>query len=151
MNQRSTSNAQRPTFNEDHRLPAALRLRRWKLEVGSWTFSLFLFLVASLHAEPQPNIVFIFADDLSFNDLSCYGRKDHATPHLDALAAQGLPNIMKAKKKPLDVLTPEALGVDVTPRLKTLKVVEPPKRKGGVIVADVAALIDKLKNEAKVI
>ena len=62
-----------------------------------------------------------------------------------------LPNIMKAKKKPLDVLTPEALGVDVTPRLKTLKVVEPPKRKGGVIVADVAALIDKLKNEAKVI
>ena len=62
-----------------------------------------------------------------------------------------LPNIMKAKKKPLDVMTPEALGVDVTPRLKTLKVVEPPKRKGGVIVADVAALIDKLKNEAKVI
>ena len=62
-----------------------------------------------------------------------------------------LPNIMKAKKKPLDVMTPEALGVDITPRLKTLKVVEPPKRKGGVIVADVAALIDKLKNEAKVI
>ena len=62
-----------------------------------------------------------------------------------------LPNIMKAKKKPLDVMTPEALGVDVTPRLKTLKVVEPPKRKGGVIVADVAALVDKLKNEAKVI
>jgi electron transfer flavoprotein beta subunit len=62
-----------------------------------------------------------------------------------------LPNIMKAKKKPLDVTTPEALGVDVAPRLKTLKVVEPPKRKGGVIVADVAALVDKLKNEAKVI
>ncbi len=62
-----------------------------------------------------------------------------------------LPNIMKAKKKPLDVMTPEALGVDITPRLKTLKVVEPPKRKGGVIVADVAALVDKLKNEAKVI
>ena len=62
-----------------------------------------------------------------------------------------LPNIMKAKKKPLDVMTPEALGVDVTPRLKTLKVVEPPKRKGGVMVADVAALVDKLKNEAKVI
>jgi electron transfer flavoprotein beta subunit len=62
-----------------------------------------------------------------------------------------LPNIMKAKKKPLDVITPEALGVDVAPRLKTLKVVEPPKRKGGVIVADVAALVDKLRNEAKVI
>jgi electron transfer flavoprotein beta subunit len=62
-----------------------------------------------------------------------------------------LPNIMKAKKKPLDVMTPEALGVDVAPRLKTLKVVEPPKRKGGVMVVDVAALVDKLKNEAKVI
>ena len=62
-----------------------------------------------------------------------------------------LPNIMKAKKKPLEVMTPEALGVDVAPRLKTLKVVEPPKRKGGVMVADVAALVDKLKNEAKVI
>ena len=60
-----------------------------------------------------------------------------------------LPNIMKAKKKPLDVLTPETLGVDVTPRLTTLKVVEPPKRKGGVMVADVAALVEKLKNEAK--
>ena len=62
-----------------------------------------------------------------------------------------LPNIMKAKKKPMDVMSPEMLGVDVTPRLKTLKVVEPPKRKGGVMVADVAALVDKLKNEAKVI
>ena len=62
-----------------------------------------------------------------------------------------LPNIMKAKKKPLEVVTPDALGVDITPRLKTLKVVEPPKRKGGVMVADVAALVDKLKNEAKVI
>jgi electron transfer flavoprotein beta subunit len=62
-----------------------------------------------------------------------------------------LPNIMKAKKKQLDVFTPDALGVNVTPRLKTLKVVEPPKRKGGVMVADIAALVDKLKNEAKVI
>ncbi|MFM7295234.1 MAG: electron transfer flavoprotein subunit beta/FixA family protein [Burkholderiales bacterium] len=62
-----------------------------------------------------------------------------------------LPNIMKAKKKPLDVVTPEALGVDVAPRLTTLRVVEPPKRKGGVMVADVAALVNKLKNEAKVI
>ena len=62
-----------------------------------------------------------------------------------------LPNIMKAKKKPLDVLKPEALGVDVAPRLKTLKVVEPGKRKAGVIVKDVAELVDKLKNEAKVI
>jgi len=62
-----------------------------------------------------------------------------------------LPNIMKAKKKPLDVFTPEALGVDIAPRLMTLKVAEPPKRKAGVMVADVAALVDKLKNEAKVI
>lgn len=62
-----------------------------------------------------------------------------------------LPNIMKAKKKQMDIITPDALGVDVTPRLKTLKVVEPAKRKSGVMVADIAALIDKLKNEAKVI
>jgi len=62
-----------------------------------------------------------------------------------------LPNIMKAKKKPIDVLEPSALGIDVTPRLKTLKVVEPPKRKGGVKVASVGELVDKLKNEAKVI
>ncbi|RMX04125.1 electron transfer flavoprotein subunit beta/FixA family protein [Corticibacter populi] len=62
-----------------------------------------------------------------------------------------LPNIMKAKKKPLENLKPEDLGVDVTPRLKTLKVSEPPKRSAGVKVPDVAALVDKLKNEAKVI
>ena len=62
-----------------------------------------------------------------------------------------LPNIMKAKKKPLDTLTPEALGVDVAPRLKTLKVVEPAKRGAGVKVPDVATLVAKLKNEAKVI
>ncbi|UUZ63952.1 electron transfer flavoprotein subunit beta/FixA family protein [Polaromonas sp. P1-6] len=62
-----------------------------------------------------------------------------------------LPNIMKAKKKQLDNFKPEDLGVDVTPRLKTLKVSEPPKRSAGVKVADVAALVDKLKNEAKVI
>jgi len=62
-----------------------------------------------------------------------------------------LPNIMKAKKKPLDVLKPEALGVDVAPRLKTLKVAEPGKRKAGVMVKDVSELVDKLKNEAKVI
>lgn len=62
-----------------------------------------------------------------------------------------LPNIMKAKKKPLDILKPDELGVDVSPRLKTLKVQEPPKRSAGVMVADVAALVDKLKNEAKVI
>jgi electron transfer flavoprotein beta subunit len=62
-----------------------------------------------------------------------------------------LPNIMKAKKKPLDVLKPIDLGVDVSPRLKTLKVVEPPKRKGGVMVKDVAELVAKLKSEAKVI
>ena len=62
-----------------------------------------------------------------------------------------LPNIMKAKKKPIDQLTPEALGVDPSPRLKTLKVVEPPKRKSGVKVSSVAELVDKLRNEAKVI
>ena len=62
-----------------------------------------------------------------------------------------LPNIMKAKKKPLEVLKPDALGVDVAPRLKTLKVQEPSKRGAGVKVADVAELIDKLRNEAKVI
>ncbi len=62
-----------------------------------------------------------------------------------------LPNIMKAKKKQLDVFTPEALGVDVTPRLITLKVAEPPRRKAGVKVADAKMLVDKLRNEAKVI
>ena len=62
-----------------------------------------------------------------------------------------LPDIMKAKKKPLDNVDITALGVDITPRLKTLKVQEPPKRVGGGKVADVAALVDKLKNEAKVI
>jgi electron transfer flavoprotein beta subunit len=62
-----------------------------------------------------------------------------------------LPNIMKAKKKPLETVKPADLGVDVTPRLKTLKVAEPAKRGAGVKVPDVAALVDKLKNEAKVI
>jgi len=62
-----------------------------------------------------------------------------------------LPNIMKAKKKPLDTLTAEALGVDPRPRLTVIKVDEPPKRKGGVILKDVAELVVKLKTEAKVI
>ncbi len=62
-----------------------------------------------------------------------------------------LPNIMKAKKKPLDSVAPAELGVDVAPRLTTLKVVEPAGRSAGVIVGDVAQLVDKLKNEAKVI
>jgi electron transfer flavoprotein beta subunit len=62
-----------------------------------------------------------------------------------------LPNIMKAKKKQLDIVKPDELGVDIAPRLKTLKVEEPPKRTAGVMVADVAALVEKLKNEAKVI
>lgn len=62
-----------------------------------------------------------------------------------------LPNIMKAKKKPLDTLKPEDLGVDVSPRLKTLKVAEPPKRGAGVKVPDVATLVARLKTEAKVI
>jgi electron transfer flavoprotein beta subunit len=62
-----------------------------------------------------------------------------------------LPNIMKAKKKQLDVFKPEDLGVDVKPRIKTLKVMEPPKRSAGIMVPDVATLVDKLKNTAKVI
>lgn len=62
-----------------------------------------------------------------------------------------LPNIMKAKKKPMDVLTPEALGVDVKSRLTTIKVEPPPERKAGIKVKDVAELVSKLKNEAKVI
>jgi len=62
-----------------------------------------------------------------------------------------LPNIMKAKKKPIDEMSPEDLGVDIGPRLTTLKVEEPPKREAGVMVESVAELVDKLKNEAKVI
>jgi electron transfer flavoprotein beta subunit len=62
-----------------------------------------------------------------------------------------LPNIMKAKKKPLETIKPEDLGVDVTPRLKTLKVVEPAKRSAGIKVPDVATLVQKLRTEAKVI
>mgnify|MGYP005612393675 CR=1 FL=1 len=62
-----------------------------------------------------------------------------------------LPNIMKAKKKQLDVTTPEALGVDVAPRIKTLKVMDPPTRSAGIIVPDVATLLEKLRNEAKVL
>jgi len=62
-----------------------------------------------------------------------------------------LPNIMKAKKKPMDTMTPADLGVDAAPRITTLKVTEPEARQAGVMVADVAELVEKLKNEAKVI
>jgi len=62
-----------------------------------------------------------------------------------------LPNIMKAKKKPIDTMTPDDLGVDVTPRVSVVKVEEPPKRQAGIKVASVEELVDKLKNEAKVI
>ncbi len=62
-----------------------------------------------------------------------------------------LPNIMKAKKKPLDILTPDELGIDVSQSLKTLKVEAPPQRSAGIKVADVQELVDKLRNEAKVI
>ena len=62
-----------------------------------------------------------------------------------------LPNIMKAKKKQIDVFSPDDLGVDVTPRLETLKITEPPKREAGAILENAAELVDKLKNEAKVI
>ncbi len=62
-----------------------------------------------------------------------------------------LPNIMKAKKKTIDTITPDSLGIDIAPRLKTIKVEGPPKRSAGVMVADVATLVEKLKNEAKVI
>ena len=62
-----------------------------------------------------------------------------------------LPNIMKSKKKPLEILTTADLGVDITPRVQQIKVEEPPKRKAGIKVASVAELVSKLKNEAKVI
>ena len=62
-----------------------------------------------------------------------------------------LPNIMKAKKKPIDQMTVDELGVDVAPRIKQLKVIEPPKREKGIMVKDVAELVQKLKHEAKVI
>lgn len=62
-----------------------------------------------------------------------------------------LPNIMKAKKKPIDIKTPDEYGIDITPRLKVLKVTEPPTRTAGVIVEDVATLVDRLKNEAGVL
>ena len=62
-----------------------------------------------------------------------------------------LPDIMKAKRKPLETVTPDELGVDVTPRIQTLKVEEPPERSGGTRVADVAQLVDKLKNEARIL
>jgi electron transfer flavoprotein beta subunit len=62
-----------------------------------------------------------------------------------------LPNIMKAKKKPLEIVKPADLGVEIRPHLKTLKVTEPPKRSAGIKVPDVATLVAKLKNEAKVI
>ena len=62
-----------------------------------------------------------------------------------------LPNIIKAKKKPLEVIKPEALGLDLAPRLETLKVEEPPKRRAGITVPDVLELVNKLRNEAKVI
>ena len=62
-----------------------------------------------------------------------------------------LPNIMKAKKKPMETLKADALGVDISPRIATLKVEEPPKRKAGVKVPDAKTLVEKLRNEAKVI
>lgn len=62
-----------------------------------------------------------------------------------------LPNIMKAKKKPMDVVTPEELGVDITPRVTVVKVEEPPRREAGIRVQTVQELVDKLRNEAKVI
>jgi len=62
-----------------------------------------------------------------------------------------LPNIMKAKKKPIAIFTSKELGIDVTPRMRHLKVVEPPKREKGILVKDIAELVQKLKHEAKVI
>ena len=62
-----------------------------------------------------------------------------------------LPNIMKAKKKPLETVTPDDLGIDIAPRLKTLKVTEPPKRQAGIRVDDAGQLVDKLRNEAKIV
>ena len=62
-----------------------------------------------------------------------------------------LPNIMKAKKKPIDQKTPDDYGIDITPRLETLKVIEPPKRQAGIKVENISELVEKLKNEAGVI
>ena len=62
-----------------------------------------------------------------------------------------LPNIMKAKKKPIDDISIEELGIDISPRNKILKVIQPPKREKGIMVKDVAELVQKLKHEAKVI
>ena len=84
------------------------------------------------------------------DDLHQAAGGGHHRPAPERAALRTLPNIMKAKKKTLETLKPEALGVDVAPALTTLKVVEPPKRKGGGQVADVKALVDKLRNEAKV-
>ena len=79
-------------------------------------------------------------------------RRGHHRPAPERAALRRrLPNIMKAKKKPLATTTPAELGVDIAPRLTTVQVAEPPKRGAGIKVPDVAALIDKLKNEAKVI
>ncbi len=62
-----------------------------------------------------------------------------------------LPNIMKAKKKPMDIMTADELGVDIAPRYKTVKVSEPPKRQAGIKVGNAAELVEKLRNEAKVL
>ncbi len=71
--------------------------------------------------------------------------------HLNTPRYATLPNIMRAKKKPLDMLSAASLGIDLSPRLKTLKISDPPQRKGGLLVPNVKILIEKLRNEAKVI
>ena len=74
-----------------------------------------------------------------------------ATKGLNEPRYPKFPDIMKAKKKPMDTTTPADLGVDITPRVNVISVGEPPAREAGVIVPDVATLVDKLRNEAKVI
>ena len=106
----------------------------WKVEVGAGSVKVTREIDGGLETLELP-LPAVVTTDLRLNEPR------YAT----------LPNIMKAKKKPLETVEPGGLGVDVSPRLTTLKVVEPAGRSAGVLVADVAQLVDKLKNEAKVI
>ncbi len=120
-------------------------------------------MLAGLLAWPQAACIskIALAGDHADVTRELDGGLEHLTVRLPAVVTTDLrlnepryvtlPNIMKAKKKPLEVMKPDALGVDVAPRLAALKFEEPPKRGAGVKLADVAELVDKLRNEAKVI
>uniref|UniRef100_UPI0013E3941E electron transfer flavoprotein subunit beta/FixA family protein n=1 Tax=Piscinibacter defluvii TaxID=1796922 RepID=UPI0013E3941E len=107
-------------------------------------------LLHALVKKEQPGLVILGKQAID-DDCNQTGQMLAALAELPQPRYVTLPNIMKAKKKPLETLKPADLGVDVAPRLKTLKVSEPPKRGAGVKVPDVATLVAKLKNEAKVI